>query len=66
MKGGLEVIPSSNPNSLDDTDQDQELFCLLNESKTNDLCQETFDKLTAEEIEPIIPSNGDSIVLLVL
>ncbi|XP_076007238.1 protein shortage in chiasmata 1 ortholog [Genypterus blacodes] len=57
MKGDLEVIPSSDPNSLDDTDQDQELFCLLNDSKTNDLCQETFCKMTAEELYSITQSD---------
>ncbi|KAF7663476.1 hypothetical protein LDENG_00210550 [Lucifuga dentata] len=53
MKGDLEVISSSNPNSLD---QD-EIFCLLNESKISTPCQEAFCKLTAEEVYPRKHSN---------
>uniref|UniRef100_A0A8P4GRS3 Protein shortage in chiasmata 1 ortholog n=1 Tax=Dicentrarchus labrax TaxID=13489 RepID=A0A8P4GRS3_DICLA len=51
VKGDVEVIPSSNPDSLKDLDQD-EYFCLLKESQINEPCQESFFKLTTDQMKP--------------
>ncbi|XP_053181467.1 protein shortage in chiasmata 1 ortholog [Scomber japonicus] len=48
VKDKVEVIPSSNPDSLDDPDQD-ECIRLLKDSKINDPCQESFFKLSADQ-----------------
>lgn len=50
MKEGMEVIPSSNSDSLKDLDQ-SEYVCLLKESHINP-CQESFFKWTTEELKP--------------
>ncbi|XP_061586256.1 protein shortage in chiasmata 1 ortholog [Cololabis saira] len=46
VKDDVEVIPSSNPDSLEDFDRDQ------NELQINNPCQESFFKLTVEQIKP--------------
>ncbi|XP_036953332.1 protein shortage in chiasmata 1 ortholog isoform X4 [Acanthopagrus latus] len=51
VKGDVEQISSSNPDSLEDLDLD-EYACLLKESQINDQCQESFFKLTADQMEP--------------
>ncbi|XP_054467380.1 protein shortage in chiasmata 1 ortholog [Anoplopoma fimbria] len=50
VKGDLEVIPSSNPDSLKDLDQD-EYVCLLKESWINNPCQESFLKWTTDQMK---------------
>ncbi|XP_034025485.1 protein shortage in chiasmata 1 ortholog-like [Thalassophryne amazonica] len=51
LRGDLDVIPSSNPNSPNYLNQD-EYYYLLKESENRDPCQETFFKLTPEEMRP--------------
>lgn len=66
VKDEVEVIPSSNPDSLDDPDQD-ECIRLLKDSKINDPCQESFFKLSADQTyhESESKSKGKSGVLSV-
>ncbi|XP_042344529.1 protein shortage in chiasmata 1 ortholog [Plectropomus leopardus] len=47
----MEMIPSSNPDSPKDLDQD-EYVCLLKESQINNPCQESFHKWTADQMKP--------------
>ncbi|KAG7221311.1 hypothetical protein INR49_017378 [Caranx melampygus] len=47
----VEVVPSSNPDSLMDPDQD-DYDCILKEPQTNDLCQESFLKWTTDQMNP--------------
>ncbi|XP_065818117.1 protein shortage in chiasmata 1 ortholog [Labrus bergylta] len=51
VKGAVEVIPSSNPDSLTDLDQD-ELVGLLKETQISDPCQESFYKCTTDQMKP--------------
>ncbi|XP_040010710.1 protein shortage in chiasmata 1 ortholog isoform X2 [Xiphias gladius] len=51
VKGDEEEIPSSNPDSLKDLDQD-EYDCSLKESQINDPCQESFFKWTTDQMRP--------------
>ncbi|KAM7019117.1 protein shortage in chiasmata 1 ortholog [Tautogolabrus adspersus] len=51
VKGDVEVIPSSNPDSLTDLDQD-EFVCLLKEPQISDSCQESFYKCTTDQMKP--------------
>ncbi|KAK2837948.1 hypothetical protein Q5P01_015160 [Channa striata] len=44
----IEVIPSSNPDSLQDQD---EYLCLLKESQINDQCEESFFKWTTDQMK---------------
>ncbi|XP_070820016.1 protein shortage in chiasmata 1 ortholog [Chaetodon trifascialis] len=60
IKEAVEVVSSSNPDSLKDLDQD-ESFCLLKESQVNDPHQESFFKWTANEMNP---GNEDRELLL--
>ncbi|XP_070759887.1 protein shortage in chiasmata 1 ortholog [Enoplosus armatus] len=46
----VEVIPSSNPDSLKNLDQD-EYICLLKESQINNPCQESFFKWTTDQMK---------------
>nr|XP_033475528.1 protein shortage in chiasmata 1 ortholog [Epinephelus lanceolatus] len=46
----LDMIPSSNPDSLKDLDQD-EYVCLLKESQINNPCQESFFKWTTDQMK---------------
>ncbi|XP_030274242.1 protein shortage in chiasmata 1 ortholog isoform X4 [Sparus aurata] len=57
VKGDVERIPSSNPDSLEDLGFD-EYACFLKESKINDQCQESFFKLTADQMEPGSQNKG--------
>lgn len=57
MNGDVEVIPSSNSDSLKDLDQD-EYVCLLKESQINP-CQESFFKWTTEQMKPKNKNKGD-------
>ncbi|XP_075324955.1 protein shortage in chiasmata 1 ortholog [Odontesthes bonariensis] len=50
VKTDGEVVPSSNPNSLKDFDQDQ-YVCLLNEPHIDDSCQESFFKWTTDQMK---------------
>ncbi|XP_068577022.1 protein shortage in chiasmata 1 ortholog [Cebidichthys violaceus] len=50
VKGDVEVIPSSNPGSLTDLDQD-EYVCLLRETRINYPCQESFLKCTTDQMK---------------
>uniref|UniRef100_A0A8C3AIQ0 Uncharacterized protein n=1 Tax=Cyclopterus lumpus TaxID=8103 RepID=A0A8C3AIQ0_CYCLU len=50
VKGDVELIPSSNPDSLEDLDPD-EYVCLLKETWINDTCQESFFKWTADQMK---------------
>ncbi|XP_030593133.1 protein shortage in chiasmata 1 ortholog isoform X4 [Archocentrus centrarchus] len=49
VKDSVEVIPSSNPDSLQDLDEDL-YVCLLKDSQTDGPCQESFFKWTPDEI----------------
>ncbi|XP_041643349.1 protein shortage in chiasmata 1 ortholog [Cheilinus undulatus] len=49
LKGDVEVIPSSNPDSLTDLDLDE--FVCLNESWIDDPCQESFKKCTTDQMK---------------
>ncbi|XP_042276572.1 protein shortage in chiasmata 1 ortholog isoform X1 [Thunnus maccoyii] len=49
VREDVEMIPSSYPNSPEYIDQD-EYVCLLKDSKVNDPCQESFFKLTADQM----------------
>ncbi|XP_044051343.1 protein shortage in chiasmata 1 ortholog [Siniperca chuatsi] len=51
VNGDEEVIPSSNPDSLKDLDQD-EYVCLLKESQIKDPGQESFFKWTTDQMKP--------------
>uniref|UniRef100_A0A4W6ECT2 Shortage in chiasmata 1 n=1 Tax=Lates calcarifer TaxID=8187 RepID=A0A4W6ECT2_LATCA len=46
-----DVVPSSNPDSLTDLDQDEDV-CILKESQINDPCQESFVKWTTDQMKP--------------
>ncbi|XP_026200054.1 protein shortage in chiasmata 1 ortholog isoform X3 [Anabas testudineus] len=48
VKGDVDVIPSSNPDSQDQT----EFVWLLKESQMNDVCQESFSKRMTIQMEP--------------
>lgn len=61
MNGDVEVIPSSNSDSLKDLDQ-EEYVCLLKESQINP-CQESFFKWTTEQMKPKNKNKGDSTFL---
>ncbi|XP_072242952.1 protein shortage in chiasmata 1 ortholog [Leuresthes tenuis] len=50
VKNDVEVVPSSNPNSLKDFEQDQ-YVCLLNEPHIDDSCQESFFKWTTDQMK---------------
>uniref|UniRef100_A0AAQ5WVV6 Protein shortage in chiasmata 1 ortholog n=1 Tax=Amphiprion ocellaris TaxID=80972 RepID=A0AAQ5WVV6_AMPOC len=50
VKQDVEVIPSSNPDSLKDLNLDLHV-CLFKESQINDACQELFSKWTVEQME---------------
>ncbi|XP_078105996.1 protein shortage in chiasmata 1 ortholog [Sander vitreus] len=50
VEGDVEMIPSSNSDSLKDLDQD-EYVCLLKESQVNDPCQESFLKWTTDQMK---------------
>ncbi|XP_034548971.1 protein shortage in chiasmata 1 ortholog isoform X2 [Notolabrus celidotus] len=50
VRGDLEVIPSSHPDSLTDLDQDD--VCLLKELQIADLCQESFNKCATDQMKP--------------
>ncbi|XP_071339672.1 protein shortage in chiasmata 1 ortholog isoform X2 [Trachinotus anak] len=56
LSDSVEVIPSSNPDSLTDPDKD-EYFCILKESQTHDPCQESFFKWTSDQMNPGNDSN---------
>lgn len=43
------MIPSSNPDSLMDPDQD-DCVCIFKEPQTNDPCHESFLKLTTDQM----------------
>lgn len=49
VKDEVEVIPSSNPDSLQDLDEDLNVS-LLKDSQTDGPCQESFFKQTTDEI----------------
>ncbi|KAM9360190.1 protein shortage in chiasmata 1 ortholog [Symphorus nematophorus] len=51
VKGDMEVILSSNPDSLKDLDQDEYVW-LLKESQINDQYKETFVKWTTDQMKP--------------
>lgn len=65
VKGDVERIPSSNPDSLEDLGFD-EYACFLKESKINDQCQESFFKLTADQMEPWSQNKGNTTFLAAL
>ncbi|XP_068460526.1 protein shortage in chiasmata 1 ortholog isoform X2 [Clinocottus analis] len=46
----VELIPSSNPDSLEDLDLDENV-CLLKDTWINNTCQEPFFKLTADQMK---------------
>ncbi|XP_074525765.1 protein shortage in chiasmata 1 ortholog [Halichoeres trimaculatus] len=50
VRADVEVIPSSNPESP--TDLDQEDFSLLKELQAIDLCQESFNKCATDQMKP--------------
>ncbi|KAI3372610.1 hypothetical protein L3Q82_023088, partial [Scortum barcoo] len=50
LKVDVEVVPSSNPDSLNDQDQD-EYVCLTKESQMNNPCQESFFKWTSDQMK---------------
>ncbi|XP_075961127.1 protein shortage in chiasmata 1 ortholog [Anarhichas minor] len=50
VKGDVEVIPSSNPDSLTDLDQD-EYVCLLRETWINNPCLESFLKCSTDQMK---------------
>ncbi|XP_059192347.1 protein shortage in chiasmata 1 ortholog isoform X2 [Centropristis striata] len=52
VTGDLEIIPSSNPDSLKDLDQD-EYLCILKDSQINNPCQESFFKWTTDHMEHV-------------
>ncbi|XP_038560284.1 protein shortage in chiasmata 1 ortholog isoform X2 [Micropterus salmoides] len=58
----VEVIPSSNPDSVKDLDQD-EYVCLLKEAQINDPCQESFVKWTTDQMNPGNKTEGYSSAL---
>ena len=60
MDWDKEVIPSSNPDSLKDLDQD-ECVLLLKESQINDPCQETFVKWTSDQMKPGNKNSGNCV-----
>uniref|UniRef100_UPI0037E8A9FC protein shortage in chiasmata 1 ortholog n=1 Tax=Semicossyphus pulcher TaxID=241346 RepID=UPI0037E8A9FC len=60
VKRDVEVIPSSNPDSLTDLDQD-EYVCLLKESQINNPCQESFYKWATDQMKP---GNNNKYILL--
>ncbi|KAK5870832.1 hypothetical protein PBY51_003745 [Eleginops maclovinus] len=51
LKGDFEMIPSSNPDSVNELNQD-ELVCLLKELHTENPLQESFFKLTTDHMKP--------------
>ncbi|KAF3851348.1 hypothetical protein F7725_013120 [Dissostichus mawsoni] len=51
LKGDLEMIPSSNPDSINDLNQD-EILSLLKESQIENPLQESFYKLTTDQMKP--------------
>lgn len=55
----LDMIPSSNPDSLKDLDQD-EYVCLLKESQINNPCQESFFKWTTDQMKHENEDKGNS------
>lgn len=55
----VDLVPSSNPDSLQDLDQD-EILCLLKESQMSDPCQESFLKWTADQMSPTGGAEGNS------
>ncbi|XP_051807077.1 protein shortage in chiasmata 1 ortholog [Acanthochromis polyacanthus] len=55
VKQDVEVVPSSNPDSLEDFNLDLH-FCLFKESLISDPCQELFSKWTVEQMEAGIKS----------
>lgn len=57
IKRGMEVIPSSNSDSLKDQDQN-EYVGLFKESQINP-CDEAFSKWTPEQMEPKNQNTGD-------
>ncbi len=59
LNGDVELIPSSNPDSLKDLDLD-EYVCLLKESQVNDPCQESFFKWTTDQMKPGNKNKGNS------
>lgn len=59
VKGDVELIPSSNPDSLEDVDPD-EYFCLLKETRINDTCRESFFKWTADQMKHGKENQGKS------
>ena len=58
VRGDLERIPSSNPDSLSELDQD-EYVRLLKESQISDPGQESFHKWTTEQMKPGDESRGN-------
>lgn len=62
VRGHVEVVPSSNPDSWEDLDRD-EYVCLLKASQMDDPCQESFIKWTADQMKPDNNSKGDLTVL---
>lgn len=65
VKRDVELIPSSNPDSVEDLGLD-EYACLLKASQINDQCQESFFKLTADQMEPGSQNKGNTTFLAAL
>lgn len=59
LKGDLEMIPSSNPDSINDLNQD-EIVSLLKESQIENPLQESFYKLTTDQMKPEKENRGNS------
>lgn len=58
VKENVQAIPSSNPESLKDLDQDQYVW-LSKESHISDPCQESFFKWTPDKIKSEEETKGD-------
>lgn len=59
VKDGVEVIPSSNPDSLQDFDEEL-CVCLLKDSQADGPCHESFFKQTPDQLTLQDKSEGDS------
>lgn len=64
-RGDVEMIPSSNPDSLTDLDQDEHV-CLLKESQINNPCQESFVKWTTDQMKRGNNKKGNTMLISAL
>ncbi len=61
VKENMQEIPSSNPESIKDLDQDEYVW-LFKESQINDLCQESFFRWTFDQMKSGNKTTGNSMI----